>query len=212
MGAMRVHLLKDEYLSAVDNLLGLPEDLRRLVAFTEKIATDCLADIFRRDGTPAIVHSRALALKAWEMDLSPEGQAIAWLHDVLEENRVITPWDIYWSIGPYYGSTIINGVIALTKYDWMTDKSYFGRIEEASSLNWEIIVVKMIDRWHFHSDSYNGSVTKELAKIRQTRGIFYKTCLSCRKLIPLHFIPKYDALLGDVMELSSVRYRALTCS
>jgi (p)ppGpp synthase/HD superfamily hydrolase len=210
MASMRVHLTRDEYLSVVDNLQGLPGDLRRIVRLAEIIANDCLEGIFRRDGTPAIVHSRAMATKAWELGISPRGQAIAWLHDVLEENPSITPWSIYWSYGPYDGASITDGVIALTKCLWMSDEVYFGRIIEASIVNWEVIVDKMIDRWHFHSDSYNGPVEKELAKIEQTQGIFLDTCLECADLAPNWFRPSYDNLLNDIIVEADNRYRVLT--
>jgi (p)ppGpp synthase/HD superfamily hydrolase len=144
--------------------------------------------------------------------LSADAIAIAWLHDVLEDNLDVTAWEVYCLFGPLYGPKIVDGVIALTQREWMSEAVYFGRIEVASSVNWEVAVVKLIDRWHFHSDSYNGPVKKELAKIDQTQKIFQQTIRNCAVLVPEYFQPKYNQLLNEVLELAETRQAILTAA
>ncbi len=208
MGAMLVHVSALEYLSVLALRRFSEEDLRRIQK-AEDFATEKLQGILRRDGTPAIEHSRALALKACELKLSANAIAIAWLHDVLEDNLNVTSWDLYCLFGVVHGAIITNGVIALTQCDWMSDEVYFNRIEVASSVNWEIVVVKLIDRWHFHSDFYNGPEKKELAKIDQTQKIFQQTIRNCEVLVPEDFRSTYNQLLDEVLELAEIRQAEL---
>lgn len=208
MGAMLVCVSAFDYLSKI-TLRGFSEEELRRINKAEDFAIEKLDGKWRRDGTPVIEHARALALKACELGLSADAIAIAWLHDVLEDNPNVTSWDIHCLFGVIHGSIIVNGVIALTKRDWMSDEVYFGRIEDASLANWEIVVVKLIDRWHFHSDSYNGPVKKELAKIDQTQKIFQQTIRNCEVLVPEYFRPKYNQLLDEVLELAETRQAIL---
>lgn len=212
MGAMLVHVSVQVYSVAL-NSRGFSEDEKRRIKLAEDYATENLEGKLRRDGiTPKIEHSRAMAMMACKLGLSANAVAICWLHDVLEECPSITSWDIYCLFGPAWAE-IVEGVIALTHVkSWMSDDVYYRRIKNASKDNWEVAVIKLIDRWHFHSDSYNGSVDGEKRKIKQTNGIFQATIRECEAFVPGSFKPRYVSLLNEVLGLAKDRQDILNAA
>lgn len=210
MTGMVVYPSTSQYFLSV-NLDEMTLEERGVLLTGQRVAEVRFDGKFRRDKQPMIKHSRALALKTKELNLSVVAQVLAWSHDLCEDCGM-TPDEVGEEFGPVYGPTITFGIGALTHREDESVEDYFGRIIEASKVNFEIIVVKVIDRWHFHLCPYGDHakwVVKEIAKATETTTCFQKMCAQCRPFIPEHFIAIYDGLVAEVLTLARTKLSEL---
>lgn len=108
-----------------------------LVALAEEIATHAHAGQFRRDGvTPYIEHPRAVAKR---LAGEPEGViAVGWLHDVLEENELISVQRLKYA---GLSDVVVGAVVLLTHITGTKYENYLERL----SHNWICVKVKIAD-------------------------------------------------------------------
>lgn len=93
-----------------------------LVELASQIASDAHAGQYRRDGTtPYIEHPAAVASRAPK---SPESQAAAWLHDVLEDTE-LTRDDL---LDRGIPESIVVAVEALTKQEGLSYEKNLRRV------------------------------------------------------------------------------------
>ena len=207
MASMNVYPSKVQYHKGI-RLLKLSMEDRVAILIGKHLAETLFEGRIRRDRQPTVRHSRAVALKADELGLSIYAQVLSWDHDLPEDCNV-TPEEI----GEYFGDMadrIAFGLDALTHREGEPVEEYFGRIIEASKTEFEIVVVKLIDRWHFHLCPYGGSKEKEAAKAIETLTSFKNMSECCRQYIPKHFLLIYDELLKEVLGLATAKLTELS--
>lgn len=177
----------------------------------ENIATEQHFEQKRRDGTETIRHPRAVAMAARDLHLPAVDIATAWLHDVSEEGwDHLTPLQIGLQFDdPIAGRQIAFNLDVLTHRINESVEAYYGRIIMATAEYWRNIVIKMLDRWHFHICPYGGAPEREQAKALETLGLFSEMCFGCIEHIPADFLPTYIDLVGEVHRLARTRLRQL---
>lgn len=125
-----------------------------LAAIARSIATEAHDGQYRRDGvTPYIEHPAAVASRAPK---SPEAQAVAWLHDVLEDTE-LTRDDL---IERGIPEPVVAAVEALTKQESL---SYEENVQRAAA-NQLAAAVKMADMLSNLSDSPTENQIRKYAK------------------------------------------------
>jgi (p)ppGpp synthase/HD superfamily hydrolase len=81
----------------------------------------------KHDGEPYVLHVHRVALSvSHDVSLSPVHQAIAWLHDTLEDTA-LTYGDLAKLMSPYgdAGFRVLRGVEALTKVKGVSNEDYY---------------------------------------------------------------------------------------
>ena len=95
---------------------------KNLIELASQLATEAHAGQYRRDGTtPYIEHPAAVASRAPK---SPESQAAAWLHDVLEDTE-LTRVEL---LDRGIPKSVVDAVEALTKQEGLSYEENLGRV------------------------------------------------------------------------------------
>lgn len=158
----------------------------------------------RRSGGPFLIHAIAVAQLVRDFGLSIDGQVAALIHDTIEDGRMTRNW-----ANKAFGSRVALIVHALTKHAGQSDQDYFNQIVEASAKFWEIMVVKVLDRYHNLTDPYGGNVEREQRMLSETLGVFQEACRKCRACVPRKQRTDYDDLVDEVINLANQRLREI---
>lgn len=97
--------------------------MRDIVAAARALATVAHMNVTDKIGAPYIEHPKAVASAVRLEGYDETHQAVAWLHDVVED----TDWTVY-EIGILFGDEIANAVRAITKRPSETLDDYYTKV------------------------------------------------------------------------------------
>lgn len=174
-----------------------------------RIATDQHLDQFRRSGRPYIEHPLAVATLAHELGLDVPSVAAALLHDVLEEGN-ITCEELLIQFGPMYGPKIVRILISMSKEFKDEDSTVtWLRIFFGTERDFEVIIIKLIDRLHNLVCPYAGNLDREMKLLEETKKIMPRVTEVCRNFIPNDFQPLFDDLISSISDIRISRISEL---
>lgn len=134
---------------------------RERAALAERIAREAHAGQFRRDGTtPYITHPAKVVALLRAAGASDEELAVAWLHDVLEDSKLLGT-DLVASGLPL---SVVCPVLRLTKIPGRTDSEYL-RFVGAHPVSRRVKIADML------ANLSDAPTPKQIE--RYTRGILY---------------------------------------
>lgn len=155
----------------------------------------------RRSGEKFHSHLLFVAWMIAFMNLSAHAVVAALLHDAIEHGK-ITREDILRRFGSFHGSIILAYVDALTEDKAKNLICYFQQITIASVSDWEIFVIKIVDRYHNILTPFCRDAKTELAYLDETLKDLYLMCLVCRQFVPLAKKNVVDECLAELINLA----------
>lgn len=146
-------------------------DEQNLVAVAQAVAYLAHRGQVDKAGKPYIEHPADVARRVKRFTRTWEVEAVAWLHDVLEDTDVTTE-DLR-ACG--FGWKLVGAVVAITRQPNETVESYYARVKEN---DWALIVKREdiasntdIDRLALLDDETILRLTKKYAKARRLLGL-----------------------------------------
>jgi GTP diphosphokinase / guanosine-3',5'-bis(diphosphate) 3'-diphosphatase len=169
-----------------------------------QIALEQHAGKNRRTGEAYILHPMAVFQLCLELGLSKEALALALLHDVVEDGS-ITLMEILRK----FGANIAFKLAALTKHNGV---DYYLQLEEASAIDYEVILVKMVDRFHNRICPYGKTIEEERISLEETRVKFLGMCRRCAVYIPDASKETFDSLYARIKHITEARLYSVQLS
>ncbi len=153
----------------------------------------------RDDGeTEYYEHLLVVADSLHRLGFDIEVQIAGLLHDVMEDCSMSRE-----EIKKTFGIRIADIVASLSE-DKDGPDSYLDQLFEGTKMHFEVIIVKLVDRWHNLVTIYGfRNQARQIRYLEETIGPLYDLFCRCRKLIPEKHLFDYNQLVSTVFSLAS---------
>ncbi len=155
--------------------------------------------------TRYIEHLLVVADGLLRLDFGIEVQISGLLHDVQEDCGMETG-----EIKRWFGQKVSTIVQVLTK-DPSRKEEYFDQLYEGTEEHYEVIFVKLLDRWHNLTTVWGlRNYEKQLRVLQETVGPMRELFEKCRDLIPDERLEDYDVIVRKVVCSAEGTLRGMT--
>lgn len=182
------------------NLSGISWWERIILSYSLFVAQAMHFGQVRRSGARYIEHSQATANQVRELGLPVTAQAVALLHDVIEENKGLRRL-LAITLVLFAGIRIACMVYSLTKRSEDEEK-YFAQILWWSRLFHDLPAIKLADKMSVLGTPLHRSIEKTVSTMCKVLpgGSFAQMIVDGRKYTRPHILSNYDMLFAQVQQ------------
>ena len=161
-------------------------------------AINCHKNQKRESGGEYYEHVLVVADISRCLNFNTEIQIVGLLHDVMEDSNIS-----YEEVRKHFGLKVADIVQLISKNN---ESDYWEQLYLGAQIHFELIFIKMIDRWHNLTTVYGfRDLRRQIKYLEETLGPFNDLLAHCQSLIPESHLADYDELWTTIYHLAQRR-------